>query len=254
MFSILTIYWKYSLSFSHSLIDRSQLVQCPKTRICFKNKKNISSLIQEDVLLIDNRFNRVVLNDSDSLQLINQYNLTGKQLSWRDYRRIFYRLMFNPIPAITNVILEKRKELGPLENVVAVHIRCIGQLADVQEQTTLISMERLVCFPSQIKEFLQQQQQQSIQVMYLTTDSSVAEEYIRLSFQKMKVYSLVAFQRGHSTRDLVTNDTLIRSILDMYLAAQAKHVAYTDKSCFTAAISILGNAPDRLCLKSERSH
>ena len=209
-------------------------------------------MIQEDLLLIDNRLYRIVMNDSDSLQVINQYNLTGRQLSWRDYRRIFYRLMFNPIPAITNVILEKRKELGPLENVVAVHIRCGGQLADTQEEFVFVSMERLICFPSQIKELLQQQQ--SIQNMYLTTDSSVAEEYIRLSFQKLKVYSLASYQRGHSTRHYVTNDTLIRSILDMYLAAQAKHVAYTDKSCFTAAISILGNAPDRLCLKSERSH
>ena len=252
MFSILTIYWKYSLSFSHSLIDRSQLVQCPKTRICFKNKKNISSLIQEDVLLIDNRFNRGVLNDSDSLQLINQYNLTGKQLSWRDYRRIFYRLMFNPIPAITNVILEKRKELGPLENVVAVHIRCGGYLADSQEGSMFLTRRRLTQIPSQIKSMLKRRK--TIRVMYLTTDSSVAEEYIRLSFQKMKVYSLASYQRGHSTRHYVTNDTLIRSILDMYLAAQAKHLVYTDKSSFTAAISILGNAPDRLCLKSERSH
>ena len=95
-------------------------------------------MIQEDVLLIDNRLYRIVMNDSDSLQVINQYNLTGRQLSWRDYRRIFYRLMSNPTPAMTIVILEKRNELGPLENVVAVHIRCIGQLADVKEQTTLI--------------------------------------------------------------------------------------------------------------------
>ena len=217
-------------------------------------KRDPYSLKRKDVLLFDNRFYGSDLQNAANLKRLNRYNLTGKWLSWDDYRRIFYRLMSNPTPAMINVILEKRKELGPLENVVAVHIRCIGQLADVQEQTTLISMERLVCFPSQIKEFLQQQQQQSIQVMYFTTDSSVAEEYIRLSFQRMKVYSLVAFQRGHSTRDLVTNDTLIRSILDMYLAAQAKHLVYTDKSSFTAAISILGNAPDRLCLKSERSH
>ena len=209
-------------------------------------------MIQEDLLLIDNRLYRIVMNDSDSLQVINQYNLTGRQLSWRDYRRIFYRLMSNPTPAMTSVILEKRNELGPLENVVAVHIRCGGQLADTQEEFVFVSMERLICFPSQIKELLQQQQ--SIQNMYLTTDSSVAEEYIRLSFQKMKVYSLASYQRGHSTRHYVTNDTLIRSILDMYLAAQAKHLVYTDKSSFTAAISILGNAPDRLCLKSERSH
>ena len=209
-------------------------------------------MIQEDLLLIDNRLYRIVMNDSDSLQVINQYNLTGKQLSWDDYRRIFYRLMSNPTPAMINVILEKRRELGPLENVVAVHIRCGGQLADTQEEFVFVSMERLICFPSQIKELLQQQQ--SIQNMYLTTDSSVAEEYIRLSFQKMKVYSLASYQRGHSTRHYVTNDTLIRSILDMYLAAQAKHLVYTDKSSFTAAISILGNAPDRLCLKSERSH
>ena len=209
-------------------------------------------MIQEDLLLIDNRLYRIVMNDSDSLQVINQYNLTGRQLSWRDYRRIFYRLMSNPTPAMTNVILEKRNELGPLENVVAVHLRCGGQLADTQEKFVFVSMERLICFPSPIKEFLQQQQ--SIQNMYLTTDSTVAEEYIRLSFQKMKVYSLASYQRGHSTRHYVTNDTLIRSILDMYLAAQAKHLVYTDKSSFTAAISILGNAPDRLCLKSERSH
>ena len=178
--------------------------------------------------------------------------MAGKQLSWRDYRRIFYRLMSNPTPAMTSVILEKRNELGPLENVVAVHLRCGGYLADTQEDFVFISRRRLTQIPAQINSMIKRRK--TIQVMYLTTDSTVAEEYIRLSFQKMKVYSLASYQRGHSTRHYVTNDTLIRSILDMYLAAQAKHLVHTDKSSFTAAISILGNAPDRLCLKSERSH
>ena len=191
------------------------------------------------------------MNDSDSLQVINQYNLTGRQLSWRDYRRIFYRLMSNPTPAMTSVILEKRNELGPLENVVAVHIRCGGQLADTQEDSLFFTRNRLTQLPAHINSMIKRRK--TIQVMYLTTDSTFAENYIRSKYRKMKVYSLASYQRGHSTRHYVTNDTLIRSILDMYLAAQAKHLVYTDKSSFTAAISILGNAPDRLGLRSERS-
>ena len=216
--------------------------------ICFRMKRDPYSLKRKDVLLFDNRFYGSDLQNAANLKRLNRYNLTGKWLSWDDYRRIFYRLMSNPTPAMINVILEKRKELGPLENVVAVHLRCGGYLADSQEGSMFLTRRRLTQIPSQIKSM--QKRRKTIRVMYLTTDSSFAEKYIRSQFQRMKVYSLDAFQRGHSTMKFASEDIVKRSILDLYLAAQAKHLVYTGRSSFSFTISYLGNIQDQLMIYS----
>ena len=89
------------------------------------------------------------MKHSLNLKKLNHYNLTGKQLSWDDYRRIFYRLMSNPTPAMINVILEKRRELGPLENVVAVHLRCGGYLADTKENSMFFTSKSKLCISAE---------------------------------------------------------------------------------------------------------
>ena len=188
------------------------------------------------------------MKHSLNLKKLNHYNLTGKQLSWDDYRRVFYRLMSNPTPAMTSVILEKRQELGPLENVVAVHLRCGGYLADTKENSLFFTRKRLTQIPAQINRMIKRRK--TIQVMYLTTDSTFAENYIRSKYRKMKVYSLASYQRGHTTSKSVSEDIVKRSILDLYLAAQAKHLVYTDRSSFSKTISYLGNIQDLMRLYS----
>ena len=216
--------------------------------ICFKVKRNPYTLIKKDVLLIDNRFYGSELKNSLNLNKLNHYKLAGKQLSWDDYRRVFYRLMSNPTPAMINVILEKRNELGPLENVVAVHLRCGGYLADTKENSLFFTRKRLTQIPAQINRMIKRRK--TIQVMYLTTDSTFAENYIRSKYRKMKVYSLASYQRGHTTSKSVSEDIVKRSILDLYLAAQAKHLVYTDRSSFSKTISYLGNIQDLMRLYS----
>ena len=188
------------------------------------------------------------MKHSLNLNKLNHYNLTGKQLSWDDYRRVFYRLMSNPTPAMINVILEKRNELGPLENVVAVHLRCGGYLADTKENSMFFTRKRLTQIPAQINSMIKRRK--TIPVMYFTTDSTFAENYIRSKYRKMKVYSLASYQRGHSTSKSVSEDIVKRTIFDLYLAAQAKHLVYTDRSSFSKTISYLGNIQDLMRLYS----
>ena len=161
---------------------------------------------------------------------------------------MIFRLMSNPTPAMTKIILEKRKELGPIENVLSVHIRCGGQLADTPEKQVIIPKKRVLQIPFQIEDMIKRIG--NISVIYLTTDSSKTEQYLRQSLSNITIITLATYKRGHSTTNSVSEDSLRRSILDIYLAAQAKHLVYTQKSGFSATICILGNASDRLGLES----
>ena len=239
-------------SFTHSLLIRRKLIECSKSLSCFKHKNDPQSLVNRNVLLIDTRFGDHTLLNGRYLRIINQYGFTRKWLSWNDYQRVLFRLMSNPTPAMTDIILKKRRELGPIENVLSVHIRCGGKLADYTESSSFYNKRTLAEIPSIIKR--EMSRRKSIKVMYLTTDSSIAENFLRQSFKNVKVYTLKAFQRGHTTSNYVKDDTMRRTILDMYLAAPAKHIVYTEKSGFSKAICYIGNAPDQMRLQSYRKY
>ena len=167
------------------------------------------------------------------LKVLNTYNLTGRPFEWRLYKRIILRLMSNPSRDVQKLILERRKKLGDRNKLIGVHVRCGGRLADMPERTTIMSQYQVKMVPLYIKQMVNKLK--ITPVIYLSTDSSYAESYLRNVLRKYRVVTINDFKRGHTTNLKVSEGTIKRALMDMYLVAQGNAIIYTKKSGFSGS-------------------
>ena len=178
-FSSLIFFW-YSCSLSiliiycHSL-DTSSFTHCRKQEDCFK-ANDLYSLKNKKVVFYDNRFYGGNLRNAKNLHAINKLRIIDRPLTWKEYKRIIYRLIVNPTQDIQQLILQKREEFRQ-HRWIGVHIRCGGKLADTKEKTVMIPPSRLATVPQQIQSFIEKDynllwsKNNSI-TLYLSSDSS----------------------------------------------------------------------------------
>lgn len=220
------------------MVDVSKLIPCFKDRKCFKGQ-DLFSLKKKNVILYDSRLYGGNLKNIHNLRKLNQFNIIGRPMTWREYKMVLYRLMTNPSPELTEVILRRREPLRPFDYLLGIHLRCGGQLADTPERSVMITWKQLQRIPDQICEIMQSLHKRV--TIYLSTDSTKAEEFIRKSLKNVTIVTLDGYRRGHTEMNAVSDDSIKRAIVDMYLVAQAKQIVITSKSGFSAAISALGN-------------
>lgn len=229
------------------IIATSKFLQCRKDRKCFSNS-TIESLRNRNVVLYDNRFYGGGLKNMRNLRKLNKFNIIGRPMTWDEYKRVLYRLIANPTPELTNMILDKRVELEPLSNVLGIHLRCGGSLADTKEVSTVVTRKQLETIPNQIKSVISGIGQNI--TIYLSTDSSKAEEFIRNSLPDYSIISLTSYRRGHTTLKTVSEDSLKRAIIDLFLLSQTKQCMITQNSGFSETAVVLGGIPHKYVIHS----
>ena len=118
------------------------MIPCNKSNNCFLNKQAVSSLIKKPVALYDSRLHWSALFTEKNLRAI-QYLFINKVdfQSWKQVKRLFFRITLNPSPQLISVILQKRQQLGKYEGLVGAHVRCGGKLADSQEEVYWIDKQ-----------------------------------------------------------------------------------------------------------------
>lgn len=186
------------------------------------------------------------------LKVLNTYNLTGRPFEWRLYKRIILRLMSNPSRDVQKLILERRKKLGDRNKLIGVHVRCGGRLADMPERTTIMSQYQVKMVPLYIKQMVNKLK--ITPVIYLSTDSTYAEKLLRHSLRKYRVVTLTDFKRGHTTNLKVSEGTIKRALMDMYLVAQGNAIIYTKKSGFSGSCFGISSATYAYVMRSLLFH
>lgn len=216
-------------------VDLRELHPCTKK---FRGlRTSFSSIPCKDVLFSDIRFTRKLLCSRKSLKKINSYNLFGKPVTYVEYKRIIMRLLSNPTSDVSKIIIQYRNQLGDLNNLLGVHVRCGGSFADTKEKKVILKSSTFDQIPGLIRSLVNNDT-----TIFLSTDSSRMEKLIRKRFPIERLFTVSTFSRGHTTAGHVSGSAIKRAILDMYLVAQADTIIYTQKSGFSNLCVSLSNA------------
>lgn len=185
-----------------------------------KDSSITSVLGSRNVIIRDCRLVDTIVNSNSHLLTLQKNEIISFEQSFSDYTQMAYRILLNPSKQLQSVILQNKKLLFTRKYVIGVQIRTGGCLADYQEKTEMMTLSQLQSFPNTIVvSIVKWNYNPSNTVIYLSTDSSYAEKYIRdkLGSDYMIVVSK-GFKRSHSGGK--SNDESVQSALvDLYLLA-----------------------------------
>lgn len=209
---------------------------CDRSSTCFKSRRKVSTLTKEPVLIQDLRIDGVSLFSDQHLRVLRRFFWGIVEIKdWKDYKRLVFRLFTNPSQELISVIVENRKKLGRYQDLIGAHVRCGGELADSKEGVYWINRNELTRVPFTFRKAIRKLKLKPKKLtVYLATDSSAAEEYLR-RILNLKVISYDSSKRGHTTS--TTDDSVYqRAIIDMYLVSQASVIIYTHVSGFSEVV------------------
>ena len=77
--------------------------------------------------------------------------------------------------------------------------------------------------------------------VYLSTDSSIAYKNISESVSPVPVKSTSLYKRGHTTDTRTNDDSVKRTLIELFLIAQSESVLLTESSGFSMMIDWLNS-------------
>ena len=176
---------------------------------------------------------------SMNLQIMYKLGLIPQNKNWDYFKRVLLRLLLNPNPSNIQLIEEKRKELSSIHFHLSTHIRCAGWLSDEPEIAIMITPQQVRNMGKTFKnEFNKLHLGNTIPNVYLSTDSSKVEQYLKNKLKSIHFYSL-DIKRGHSTHGNFRN--LRVSLVDLYSLCLSDHFLGTQASSYSKMASILCN-------------
>ena len=182
---------------------------------------------------------RVNVFTPKNLQIMHKLGLIPPNKNWDYFKRILARLLLNPNPDNIQLIEEKRKELSSIHFHLSTHIRCAGGLSDEPEIAIMITPQQVRNMGETFKnEFNKLHLGNTIPNVYLSTDSSKVEQYLKNKLKSIHFYSL-DIVRGHSTGGNFRN--LRVSLVDLYSLCLSDHFLGTQSSSYSRIASILCN-------------
>ena len=151
-----------------------------------------------------------------------------------------YRILLNPSIELQRVIHHNKRVLFTRKYVIGVQIRMGGCLADFHEVSQMMTMSQLRALPNTIVTMMQKWNYDSNNtVIYLSTDSSYAERYIRQKLgPEYEIGVSKTFKRSHS-RSLGNDEPVKNALVDLYLLADTDGLIVCEGSGFgRVALSI----------------
>ena len=148
----------------------------------------------------------------------------------REVQEQITRLLFKLKPSILNELSPTLAEIRK-HQVIGLQFRTGGHVANYQEQTVFIRMERLNSI-YQVLGNVSRANHFSHPYVFLSTDSTQVANL----FKKNKKYPLILYEKypiGHSCRYRYGNDnTILRAVSDIYLLSQCNAIITTFTSSF----------------------
>ena len=208
---------------------------------CFKSRDDVYSMYKKDYLLVDTRINLDSITTSKNLQVINNLHLVNFTLTWKSYQRLIIRLFLNPSDEIQEQVFQQLELLQPLRNTIGMHLRCAGTLADSKEKVYWVApneLPRVAHIVKRVTHYLNVKNP----IFYLSTDSSIAEQFLRNELKGYKFFTLnKKFKRGRC-RTECSNNVRMAVFVDLFTVAQLNSQFYMSSSGYSFVIRSLANA------------
>ena len=192
------------------------------------------------MVTVDCHISDGILGSKSSVLTLQQNGIISPSDSYWNYRRYVHRILFNPSIELQNVIQNNKRLLFTRKYVVGVQVRMGGCLADFHEIAQMMTMAQLRALPNTIVTMMQKWNYDSNNtVIYLSTDSSYAERYIRQKLgPKYEIGVAKTFKRSHS-RNLGNDEPVKNALVDLYLLADTDGLIVCEGSGFgRVALSI----------------
>ena len=195
---------------------------------------------QHNVVTIDCRISDKIIGSNSNIHTLQQNGIISYFESYKDYTRYMYRILLNPSIELQRVIHHNKRVLFTRKYVIGVQIRMGGCLADFHEVSQMMTMSQLRALPHTIVTMMRNWNYNSNNtVIYLSTDSSYAERYIRQKLgPEYEIGVSKTFKRSHS-RSLGNDEPVKNALVDLYLLADTDGLIVCEGSGFgRVALSI----------------
>lgn len=205
-----------------------------------KSKPSVFNIPRSNTIHGDNRLGLAFFYSRRNLRVLRSIGIIGENEGWRSYERRMFRLLTNPSSDLIDTIVRTKESLFRTPTVLGVQVRCAGLLSDDQESAVKLDEADLRRVPNQVKQVAYSTGVHRRQLtVFLSTDSDVAEERLRRSLKMYHIVSVRDYKRGHTTRHKVSDESIQRALLDLYLLAQSQTLLVTGTSGYgTVAYSL----------------
>lgn len=204
--------------------------------------RGIKSMKKSDLVLMDCRLPLSIANKEELVHILRNIGFLKQREGMEHFYRYAVRILMNPTPDLIHTIQSERAKIGPSHYQIGVHARCGGMLSDVPESRAMVTPSILKTIPRRVKRLIKGSKIPKRKVyVYLATDSSIAFQQLNRSLAPIPVKSTSLYSRGHSENIVVHEDSLRRSIIELYLMVSSKSVLLSSHSGYSRVISWIGN-------------
>ena len=206
-------------------------------------QSDVSVMRHQNAVVTDCFLSDEKVGTKSNMLALQQNGIISPSDSYKDYRRYVYRILLNPSTELQNVIQNNKRLLFTRKYVLGVQVRMGGCLADFHEIAQMMTMAQLRALPNTIVTMMQKWNYDSNNtVIYLSTDSSYAERYIRQKLgPKYEIGVAKTFKRSHS-RNLGNDEPVKNALVDLYLLADTDALIVCKDSGFGLAALFMTRA------------
>ena len=219
-------------------------------------QSDVSVMRHQNAVVTDCFLSDEKVGTKSNMLALQQNGIISPSDSYKDYRRYVYRILLNPSTELQNVIQNNKRLLFTRKYVLGVQVRMGGCLADFHEIAQMMTMAQLRALPNTIVTMMQKWNYDSNNtVIYLSTDSTYAENYIRQKLgPKYEIGVSKTFKRSHSRTSAQGNDEPLKNALvDLYLLADTDALIVCKESTFGLAALSMTRAQHTLIYKVTHS-
>ena len=217
-------------------------------------QSDVSVMRHQNAVVTDCFLSDEKVGTKSNMLALQQNGIISPSDSYKDYRRYVYRILLNPSTELQNVIQNNKRLLFTRKYVLGVQVRMGGCLADFHEIAQMMTMAQLRDYPNTIVTVMRKWNYDSNNtVIYLSTDSSYAERYIRQKLgPKYEIGVAKTFKRSHS-RNLGNDEPVKNALVDLYLLADTDALIVCKESTFGLAALSMTRAQHTLIYKVTHS-
>ena len=216
-----------------SHLDLSYFKLCSRSHPCHNRRFGYKALPNLNLMMEDYRIYPTEAEKTEIVTRLRQIGFLKGNEGYDDYYRYVIRILYNPSRRIVNQLIAERNSIGPAQYQIGAQIRCGGYLADTNEQTAMITPEKLKQVPDLIKKMVANSPIPRDKVfIYLSTDSTYAARVISEAIAPIPVRMTTLYSRGHTTSSLMKDDSVKRAYAELVLAAESQSLLLTSDSTY----------------------
>ena len=209
---------------------------------CMMEGRGIKSMKKSDLVLMDCRVPLSIANKEELVHILRRIGFLKQREGMKHFYRYAVRILMNPTPDLIHTIQSERVKIGPSRYQIGVHARGGGMLSDVPESRAMVTPSILKTIPPRVKRLIKGSKIPKRKVyVYLATDSSIAFQQLNQSLAPIPVKSTTLYSRGHSENIVVHEDSLRRSIIELYLMVSSRSLLLSSHSGYSRVIRWIGN-------------